>query len=420
MGGKGGKARQQADRMTIGLLRPLALLWLAGMMLRLTILALPPVLHTVELEFRLRGSDIGVLTAIPALFFSLAAVPGALLIRRVGAVPSLLAGLLVNACGAAARGFAGGAVELELATAVMCLGVAIMQPAMPTLVREWTPARIGLATATYTCGLLCGEVLPAAWPIAPVLPLVGGGWRATLALWAIPTLATVLMILVLQPRSTGKPAMRASPAWPDWRAGTVWKVGLLLGAVNAAYFGLNGFVPGWLSRSGGPDMIRPALLTLNAAQIPASLLLLVLLERVVFRRWSYAVAGLAMLAGSIGLATGPVALAVAFAALAGFSLAWLLTLALALPPLLVDAEDVPRTSAAVFTVSYAIAVLTALVTGVLVTIGPSRIVGVLPIACAALVVIVAGAMVRRRADGHGRSSAAHVEEGSAASCEPSR
>ena len=60
------------------------------------------------------------------------------------------------------------------------------------------------------------------------------------------------------------------------------------------------------------------------------------------------VAGLAMLAGSIGLAMGPVALAAAFAALAGFSLAWLLTLALALPPLLAKAKDVPTISAAVF------------------------------------------------------------------------
>ncbi len=348
--------REPANRPTGALLRPLALLWLAGVMLRLTILALPPVLHVVEAEFNLSGLDIGVLTAIPALFFALAAVPGALLIRRFGAVPSIVAGLLINALGAAARGFAGDVIALELATSFMCLGVAIMQPAMPTLVRGWTPARIGLATATYTCGLLCGEVLPAAFAFAPVLPLIGGGWRAALFTWSLPVLATGPIILILQPRIVRAHVARASQSWPDWRSTTVWKVGLLLGAVNAAYFGLNGFVPGWLSRAGGSDMIRPTLLALNAAQIPASLPLLFLLERLVFRRWSYVVAGLTMLAGSIGLAAGPPALAVGCAALAGFSLAWLLTLALALPPLLVDAEDVPGTSAAIFTVSYAIAV----------------------------------------------------------------
>ena len=395
------REREQASPMNTGLLRPLALLWLAGVMLRLTILALPPVLQAVEAELRLRGSDIGLLTAIPALFFALAAVPGAILIGRFGAIPSLLTGLSLNALGAAARGFAGGVIELELATSVMCLGVAIMQPAMPTLVREWTPARVGLATATYTCGLLCGEVLPAAWPFAPLLPLLGGGWRATLFQWSLPVLATVPMILLLRPRAAREHIRRESGSWPDWRDGTVWRVGLLLGAVNAAYFGLNGFVPGWLSASDGSDEIRPALLTLNAAQIPASLLLLFLLERVVFRRWSYVVAGTAMLAGSLGLAMGPAASAVAFAALAGFSLAWCLTLALALPPLLVDAKDVASISAAAFTVSYAIAVLTALLTGVLAINGSSRSTEILPIAGAALAVIVVGLTTRRRAGEQG-------------------
>lgn len=378
------------------LLRPLLLLWLAGASLRLTILALPPVIHAVEADIHLRGTDIGLLTAIPSLFFALAAIPGAVLISRFGAVPSLLAGLLINALGAAARGFAGNVIGLELATSVMCLGVAIMQPAMPTLVRTWTPARIGLATATYTSGLLCGEVLPVLWPFAPDLPLIGGGWRAVLFQWSLPVLATAVVIVLLQPRVRRDPNARPLRRWPNWRQGSIWKIGLLLGAVNACYFGLNGFLPGWLSQSGGSSMIRPALVALNVAQIPASLLLMVVLDRLVFCRWSYVIAGLLMLAGSVGLAMAPPAFAVALAAVAGFSLAWLLTLALALAPLIVAAEDVPSFSAAVFTVSYAIAVITALLTGVLETSGPSRSTSILPIAAAALAVIGVGVTMNRQ------------------------
>ncbi len=385
-----------SGRHLTALLRPLLLLWLAGASLRLTILALPPVIHAVEAEIHLRGTDVGVLTAIPSLFFALAAIPGAVLISRFGAVPSLLAGLLINALGAAARGFTGNVIGLELATSVMCLGVAIMQPAMPTLVRTWAPARIGLATATYTSGLLCGEVMPVLWPCAPDLPLIGGGWRAVLFQWSLPVLATAVVIVLLQPRNRRDPNSRASRRWPNWRQGSIWKIGLLLGAVNASYFGLNGFLPGWLSQSGGSSMIRPALVALNVAQIPASLLLMVILDRLVFRRWGYVVAGLLMLAGSVGLAMAPPAFAVAFAAVAGFSLAWLLTLALGLPPLIVAAEDVASFSAAVFTVSYAIAVLTALLTGLLETSGPSRSTSILPIAAAALAVIAVGVTMNRR------------------------
>lgn len=387
------------------LLRALILLWLAGVALRLTILALPPVLHAVEVEFRLRGLDIGILTAIPSLFFALAALPGAALIGRFGAVPSLLAGLLINALGAAARGFTGDVIGLELATCVMCLGVAIMQPAMPTLVRSWTPARVGLGSATYTCGLLCGEVLPILWPFAPDLPVIGGGWRAVLFQWSLPVLATAVVIAISQPRPAPKLNSRATRTWPNWRNRSIWKVGLLLGAVNASYFGLNGFLPGWLSKAGGASVIQPALLALNAAQIPASLLMMVFVERLALRRGGYVVAGSLVLAGSVGLATGPVSLAVPFAAVAGFSLGCLLTMALALPPLTVAAEEVPGFSAAVFTVSYTTAVLTALLTGLLENSGPSRWTSILPIAAAALAVVAIGATMRRpgrkrRSDGH--------------------
>ena len=382
----------------VALLRPLALLWLAGVMLRLTILALPPVLPSIEAEFNLRGYDIGVLTAIPPLFFAVAALPGAALISRFGAVPSLVAGLLVNALGAAARGFVNGVIGLELTTCVMCLGVAVMQPAMPTLVRGWTPARVGLASAVYACGLLCGEVLPVLWPYASDLPVIGGGWRAVLFQWSLPVLATAAVIAALGPRPARKQDWRVARAWPDWRQGSVWKVGLLLGAVNASYFGLNGFLPGWLSEAGGASQIQPALLALNAAQIPASLLMMIYVERLALRRVGYAIAGLVVLAGSVGLATAHAALAVAFATVAGFSLGCLLTMALALPPLTVAAQDVPSFSAAVFTVSYALAVLTALVTGVLQSLGTGQFVSILPIAAAALAVVAVGATIRRPAD----------------------
>ncbi len=386
--------RSTTEGPTSGIWRPLVLLWLAGMMLRLTILALPPVLEQVVGEFHLRGFDIGVLTALPSLFFALAAIPGAFLISRFGPLISLVLGLLLNALGAGGRGFAGGVTGLEAATALMCLGVAIMQPAMPTLVRTWTPARIGLATATYTCGLLCGEVLPSLWPFTLHLPLVGDGWRSTLAQWSLPVIATVVVTILLRPHRS-RQDVRASRIWPNWRERSIWTVGVLLGAVNASYFGLNGFLPGWLARSGGSDAVRSALLTLNAAQIPASLLLMIFLEKLVFRRWTYVVAGLVLLAASVSLATAPVAFAIPSAAVAGFALAWLLTLALALPPLLVSGENVPGVSAAVFTVSYSIAVVTALATGALESAGARRYVTVLPIAAAALTVVVVGLAVRR-------------------------
>ena len=372
----------------------LVLLWLSGAALRATILAVAPVLPGITAEFGLSATAIGLLTGLPALLFAVAAVPSALLIARFGLLPTLVAGLLLNAFGAAARGFSGSAAQLDLATVLMCLGIAVMQPAMPPLVRAWAPARIGFATAVYTNGLLVGELVPVAWVVQPNLPLVGGGWRASLTVWALPVLLTAVLVAVLGRRP--RPAAGAAPPrwWPDWRDARVWRLGLMLGGVNATYFGLNGFLPGWLIAAKAPGWGRAALTALNLAQIPASLLMLALAGRLVRRPAAYGGAGVLLLAGVVGCVAMPGPATVAWAGLAGFAGAVLLTLSLALPSLLGAAADVPRLAAAMFTVSYGLSVGLALLAGRLWDVSGVAAMAFLPFALAALAVTLLGATVR--------------------------
>jgi MFS transporter, CP family, cyanate transporter len=279
----------------------------------------------------------------------------------------------------------------------MCLGVALTQPALPPLVRAWAPARIGFATAVYTNGLLVGEVIPVAWVPQPALPVIGGGWRAALAVWALPVLATALLVAALGRRpepAAGSAGAPPAPWWPDWRDARMWRLGLMLGGLNAAYFGLNGFLPGWLTAAGAPALVRPALTALNLAQIPASLLMLPLAGRLVRRPAAYAGAGALLLAGVLGCVAMPGPAAVAWAALAGGAGAVLLTLALALPALLAAEADVPRLSAAMFTVSYTLAVALALLAGWLWDLSGVPAMAFLPFALAAMAVTVLGATLR--------------------------
>src|ERR1700761_2964555 len=148
---------------------PLVLLWLAGACLRLTVLAIPPVIPRLHADLRLSETAIGWLSSLPPMLFAIAAVPGALLIARFGLVRALVAGLLLNAIGSAARGAVGDATSLYISTIIMGAGIAVMQPALPPLVRAWFPQRIGFATAVYSNGLLVGETLAVALAIPVVL-----------------------------------------------------------------------------------------------------------------------------------------------------------------------------------------------------------------------------------------------------------
>jgi CP family cyanate transporter-like MFS transporter len=135
------------------LLMPLVLLWLAGTALRLTILAVPPVIPLIHDDLALSQTEVGILTGLPSLLFAFAAVPGSLLIARTGAVAALVVGLALNAAGSALRGAVNDVLWLYAMTVVMGVGVAIMQVTMPPTVRAWAPQRIGFATAVYTNGL---------------------------------------------------------------------------------------------------------------------------------------------------------------------------------------------------------------------------------------------------------------------------
>ncbi len=344
----------------------LILLWLAGIGLRLTILAVPPVLAMIRHDFGLSATEVGVLSSIPPALFAIAALAGSLLVARLGVTTALVGGLLLVATGSALRGLSTDFSILFATTVVMSAGIAIMQPIMPTAVRQWAPARIALGTAIYTNGLLVGEIIPVLLTIPYVLPWVGGDWRISLLAWSAPIALIAVAIYVGAPRSS---AHRAAPAavprqWlPDWHRSLVWRLGGLFCCINAIYFGTNAFIPIYLTSAGRPDLIGGALTALNFGQLPASLLLLAFAGRLERKFWPYLASGLLSLLSIAGLTlmVGPAT--IVWAALLGFSDAAALIVGLTLPALLCPPEDVARTSAGMFTISYAGAVAIAVLSG---------------------------------------------------------
>ncbi len=340
----------------------LALLWLIGIALRLAILAVPPVIPALRDEFHLSGTEIGILTGVPIVVFGVAALVGSRLVARIGVVAAVIAGLLLTAAGSAGRGGASHVMSLLVATVVMGAGVAVTQPAIPALVGRWLPDRIVLATGVYTNGLLMGEILPVA--LFPVLfPALGGSWRATFVLWAIPIAAIALLVLLMAPRQQRARADTSSRWWPDWPARDLWRLGLIFGGVGPLYFASNAFLPGYLGEAGRSDLISPALTALNLGQFPASLLLMGFARRVESRAWPFVLAGVIGLAGLAGVAATASMVTVASAAVLGFAAGAAFALGLTLPPLLSTPGEVARVSAAMFTISYAITVLVSVLCG---------------------------------------------------------
>ena len=347
---------------------PFALLWLAGVSLRLTVLAVPPVIQLIRSELHLSGTQVGLLVTLPTALFALAAMPGAMLAARLGPVPTLVGGLAVTAAGAALRAVVPGIVTLLAATALMGAGIAVMQPTLPALVRRWLPERIGLATAVYSNGLLIGEIIPVALTATVVLPLVHGTWRVSLAAWSVPVLGTALVIAVAAPlidrSSAGTTATSAVLiARPQWKSSLTWLLGLMFGGIAVTYFATNAFLPAYLASRGRPDLTPAVLTAFNAGQLPAAFMMLAMAGRWQRRASPFVVTGLLCLAAVVGMLAATGAGIAAWAALLGFAVSSAMVLALTLPVLLYPPEHVAATSAAMFTISYAGAIAAGMVGG---------------------------------------------------------
>jgi CP family cyanate transporter-like MFS transporter len=372
----------------VGPLRALLLLWFAGIALRLTILAVPPVIPLIHADLHLSETQVGILSGLPMVLFAAAAIAGSLMIARLGALNALHIGLALCAFGSALRGVGPSVAMLYAGTVLTAFGVAVMQPALPQLVRAWAPQRIGFATAVYTNGLIIGEILPAGLTIPLLLPLLQQSWRGSFLFWALLVGAIAMAIMYFAPKAPAVTPTAASRRWmPDFRNPVIWRIGLLLGSINATYFSLNGFLPDFLTHSGRPDLINGALTALNTGQLPASFLLLASADRMVRTPWSYLSCGVVALACVLAIVVFDGAWVVVACAVWGFCGAAILVLVLALPPLISLPEDVHRVASGMFAISYSCAVIVPIVGGVLWDLTGWHLAPFVPIGICMLVVI---------------------------------
>ena len=75
----------------------MGVLWLAGVAMRMTILAVPPVIPLMHDDLGMSETQVGLLVGLPLSLFAVAAIPGSLLIARTGPRLAVIAGMVIAA-----------------------------------------------------------------------------------------------------------------------------------------------------------------------------------------------------------------------------------------------------------------------------------------------------------------------------------
>ncbi|HEX6796246.1 MAG TPA: MFS transporter [Ktedonobacterales bacterium] len=384
------------------------LIVLAGFNLRSVILGVPPVLPLITRDLALDHTTTGLVTAVPVLIFGALAIPSGWVAGRIGGRRSVTIGLVLLAVGAALRAVWAAAAPLLLFTALLSLGIALAQTAMPVLVRQWFPTRVGFAAALFTDGLIIGEAVAA----GVTVPLMGAlfgpdGWAGTFLLWSVPVAGMLALWLLLAP--PGPPtAPRQVPAEDGGAAAAkdagdeparrmhVVHMGILLGSGSLVYFGMNGWIANYNQALGLSALTPAALATLNAAQLPVSLGVTAVAQRIAGRGAPFMVAGIVCSAAIAGWVFGPHALEPLWAALLGGGSSIVFSLGIALPPLLARRHEVARLTGTTLGISYSFAFLGPLLGGALWDLLPRLpAVAFVPVAAASVLQFVLGAQLAR-------------------------
>jgi CP family cyanate transporter-like MFS transporter len=339
------------------------LLWLAGVYLRIPVLVAPPLAPFIGDELALTQALTGALTTLPILMLAIGSMPGSLAIARIGPRNTLALAMVIMVIGSAGRGLMPDTLTLMIASAVMGIGVSMMQPSLPALLPRWLePHHLALGSAIYMNGMLMGEFIGAGITLPVLMPLLDNSWRATLLAWSLPGLL-IAAALFLPKRDRAKPVRKV--AWlPDWHNPLTLRIGLLLGLSGSLFFGLNAYMGNLLQHQGQFDKLPDALFWYNLAQVFASLIMLKMARYWVGRRGVIATLASISLLGAIGAVMLNGWWSIVSATLMSLVAGMLLILLVAIPPLVVSAAETGRLSAGTFLVGYTVAFCVPMLGGV--------------------------------------------------------
>ncbi|QSZ51612.1 MFS transporter [Paenarthrobacter sp. AT5] len=228
----------------------LACIGLIALNMRGPFVAVAPVVDSLRMDLGFSPVELGLLTGIPVLCFSLASPLASLAGRRFGAEFAVMLTLLGVLAGVVVRS-SGGGVPVMVGTVLIGVAITIGNIAVPLIIRrDFAPRRQATAMGVYTAALNIGSFLTSVIT-APLADLLG--WRLSLAASALLALAAIVFWIPtvgVRRALVPAPVPAAPPSGSGRVAGVRWLIaGLTVGFAGQAfsYYGVTAWLPSFLS-----------------------------------------------------------------------------------------------------------------------------------------------------------------------------
>ncbi|WP_277976216.1 MFS transporter [Pantoea endophytica] len=272
------------------------LVFVIALNLRPIMAAMGPLFPLLQRDAQLSATQLSLLTTLPVIMMGLAALAGPLLLRRLGEVRGIAAGLLLLALASVARGFDQSATALIISALVAGCGIGLIQALMPAQIKRHFGAKAGTLMALFTTGIMAGAAIAA----ASAAPLANTqGLALTLAIPVVPAIIALLLWLTF-PR--GVTPLQSSQAPRAARSTRAWLLMIFFGIGTGAYTLVLAWLPPFYMQHGWqPEQSGYVLGALTLTEVAAGFVLSALIHRFRDRRRPLLVVLTLILLGLISL-----------------------------------------------------------------------------------------------------------------------
>ena len=346
-----------------------AALVLVGLAFRTQALIIGPLVLQVQADLSMSHAVAGLLGTIPVLCMGLLAPLGPVLAASIGPKLGVAACVSLVAVFGVARAFAPDATTVLLATVGLGVGMALVGPILPMIVRARLPNHPAAGTGAYVIGFVIGGTITAA--VAVPLADAADGWRGSFAIVSAFGFASLGAWLWLMPRDEGH--IRVAPSRPKlpWRRPSAWLLGAIFGSQSILFYGCITWIGSvYVERGWTPGTAGSLIALLTGIGLVSTLAVPLFADRIGTRRSQLTIAALLSVSGAfiVALTPGePPGSPVSYAAaiLLGLGIGAYFPLALTLPvDVASDSADAAAISAFMLLIGYLLAATSPVVLGI--------------------------------------------------------
>lgn len=305
---------------------------LIGFNLRPAITSVGPILEMIRDQIGLANWSAGMITSFPLIAFALMSPLAPKIGRRLGNMQAILLGIILLLIGIGIRSSSFVSL-LFLGTAVVGIGISIMNVLLPAVIKEKFPDKVGRMTSVYSTAMVVFAATGSGVSV-PLAKNMGFGWEIALLFWAL--LAIIGIIVWTIAIKQAKPHENVETTSMNigggvWKSSLAWQVSIFMGLQSFLFYVVISWLPAMLNDFGFSVAASGWLISYaQFISLPATFLAPVLAERFSNQKGIVLAIGGLYLIGFTGLfINGPLVLLVFWVTLIGIATGGSISLALA-------------------------------------------------------------------------------------------